>query len=124
VSTKVLLVEDHEDNLRLLAKCLEFRGILVDQALNGSEALQRLECESFDVVVSDVRMPGLNGFELARHILGNFGSSQVVLMTADPTARMTENIVEAGVSSLLIKPFRVRELVEAIRRSLHDKSQS
>jgi CheY-like chemotaxis protein len=53
VSTKVLIVEDHEDSLRLLAKCLDFRGIVVEQALNGSEALQRLECESFDVVVSD-----------------------------------------------------------------------
>ena len=123
MSTKVLIVEDHEDNLRLLAKCLEFRGIVVEQALNGSQALQRLECESFDVVVSDVRMPGLNGFELARHILDNLGSTPVVLMTADPTARMTENIKKAGVSSLLIKPFRVRELVEAIRRSLHDKAK-
>jgi CheY-like chemotaxis protein len=123
VSTKVLIVEDHEDNLRLLAKCLEFRGILVEQAISGSEALQRLECESFDVVVSDVRMPGLNGFELARHILDNLGSTPVVLMTADPTARMTENIKKAGVSSLLIKPFRVRELVQAIRRSLNDKDK-
>jgi CheY-like chemotaxis protein len=122
VSTKVLIVEDHEDNLRLLAKCLEFRGILVEQAISGSEALQRLEYESFDVVVSDVRMPGLNGFELARHILDNFGNTPVVLMTADPTARMTGSIKKAGVSSLLIKPFRVRELVEAIRRSLHDKA--
>jgi CheY-like chemotaxis protein len=123
VSTKVLIVENHEDNLRLLAKCLEFRGILVEQALSGSEALQRLEYESFDVVVSDVRMPGLNGFELARHILDNLGSTPVVLMTADPTARMTENIKKAGVSSLLIKPFRVRELVQAIRRSLNDKDK-
>jgi CheY-like chemotaxis protein len=123
VSTKVLIVENHEDNLRLLAKCLEFRGILVEQALSGSEALQRLEYESFDVVVSDVRMPGLNGFELARHILDNLGSTPVVLITADPTARMTENIKNAGVSSLLIKPFRVRELVQAIRRSLNDKDK-
>jgi CheY-like chemotaxis protein len=124
VPTKVLLVEDHEDNLRLFAMCLESGGIVVEQAISGSEALQRLECESFDVVVSDVRMPGLNGFELARHIFDNLGSTPVVLMTGDPTARMTENVKEAGVSSLLIKPFRVRELVEAIGRSLHDKSQS
>jgi FixJ family two-component response regulator len=47
-----------------------------------------------------VRMPGLNGFELARHILDNFGSNPVVLMIADPTARMTENTKKAGVSSL------------------------
>jgi CheY-like chemotaxis protein len=124
MSTKVLLVEDNRDNLRLLAICLEFRGILVEQAISGSEALQRLECESFDVVVSDVRMPGLNGFELARHIFDKLGSTPVVLMTADPTARMTTSIIESGVSSLLIKPFRVRELVQAIRRSILDKKQS
>ena len=50
MSTKVLLVEDNIDNLRLLAMCLELGGIIVEQAISGSEALQRLECESFDVV--------------------------------------------------------------------------
>ena len=125
MSTKVLLVEDNRDNLRLLAVSLQKGGILVQQTLNGYEALQKLECECFDVVVSDVRMPGLNGFELAKHILDNFGdSTPVVLMTGDPTARVTGNINEAGVSSLLIKPFPVRELIEAIRRCLHDKNHS
>ena len=76
MSTKVLIVEDHKDNLRLLAQCLEFRGIVVEQALTGSQALQRLECASFDVVVSDVRMPGLNGFELARSYLLISAASQ------------------------------------------------
>ena len=58
----------------------------------SSQRLPSSECESSDVVVSDVRMPGLNGFELASHILDDFGSIQVVLMTADPTAGMTENM--------------------------------
>jgi CheY-like chemotaxis protein len=79
VLTRVLIVEDHKDNLGLLAQCLEFRGIVVGQALNGSQALQRLECESFDVVVSDVRMPGLNGFELARLIVDTSAASQSCL---------------------------------------------
>jgi CheY-like chemotaxis protein len=100
VSTRVLIVEDHQDNLRLLAQYLEFRGIVVKQALSGSQALQRLECESFDAVVFDVRMPGLNGFELARLILDTFGSIPVVLMTADPTARMTASITESPVYPL------------------------
>ena len=63
--TKVLLVEDNKENLRLLAVCLELGGIVVEQADSGFEALQKLEAGTFDVVVSDIRLPGLSGIDLA-----------------------------------------------------------
>ena len=120
--TKILLVEDNEHNLRLLTMCLQLGGLVVEQARNGFEALQKLEEETFDVVVSDIRMPELDGLELARRINDKVGGTPCVLMTGDPRVRMTESFNEAGVSCLLIKPFCVRELVESIRRALPEKT--
>lgn len=120
--TKVLLVEDNKENLRLLAACLELGGIVVEQADSGFEALQKLEAGTFDVVVSDIRLPGLSGIDLARRILDNFGAIPTVLMTGDPTIRLTESIDEAGVSCLLTKPFRVGDLIKSIQRALPEKT--
>jgi CheY-like chemotaxis protein len=72
--SKILLVEDNKNNLRALTLYLEVMGLIVEQAQDGFEALRRLDHETFDVVVSDIGMPGLNGVGLARriHDLGEF----------------------------------------------------
>jgi CheY-like chemotaxis protein len=121
---KVLLVEDNEVILRLLAMCLQQGGLVVEQARNALEALQKLEDETFDVVVSDLRLPGINGLDLARRVLDNFGGIPIVIMTGDTRARRMESIDEAGVSCVLIKPFQVHELVNSIRRVLPEKTFS
>ena len=95
---------------------------MVEQADSGFEALQKLEAGTFDVVVSDIRLPGLSGIDLARRILDNFGAIPTVLMTGDPTIRLTASIDEAGVSCLLTKPFRVRDLIQSIQRALPEKT--
>ena len=115
------MVEDNKNNLRALTLYLEVMGLIVEQAQDGFEALRKLDHETFDVVVSDIGMPGLNGLDLARRIHDNFGRIPVVLMTGDPTARTNETVHEAGVSCLLIKPFIPRELVTTIHRTVAEK---
>lgn len=66
VSAKILLVEDNKNNLRALTLYLEIMELIVEQAQDGFEALRKLDHETFDVVVSDIGMPGLNGVDLAR----------------------------------------------------------
>jgi CheY-like chemotaxis protein len=121
VSAKILLVEDNKNNLRAFTLYLEVMGLIVEQAQDGFEALRKLNHETFDVVVSDIGMPGLNGLDLARCIHDNFGRIPIVLMTGDPTARINESVNEAGVSCLLIKPFIPRELVMTIHRAVAEK---
>jgi CheY-like chemotaxis protein len=121
VSAKILLVEDNKNNRRALTLYLEVMGLIVEQAQDGFEALRKLNHETFDVVVSDIGMPGLNGVDLARRIHDNFGRIPIVLMTGDPTARTNESVIQAGVSCLLIKPFIPRELVTTIHRAVAEK---
>lgn len=66
MSAKILLVEDNKNNLRALTLYLEIMELIVEQAQDGFEALRKLDHETFDVVVSDIGMPGLNGVDLAR----------------------------------------------------------
>ena len=121
MSAKILLVEDNKNNLRAITLYLEAMGLIVEQAQDGFEALRKLDHETFDVVVSDIGMPGLNGVDLARRIHDNFGRIPIVLMTGDPTARTDESVALAGVSCLLIKPFIPRELVTTIHRTVAEK---
>lgn len=118
MATKILLVEDNADNLLVLAICLQIEGFTVEQAHDGLEAFQKLEDETFDVVVSDIRMPGLSGFDLVGRILERFAEMRIVLITADPRARRMATDNQAGVSSVLIKPFPIKELVRAIREAV------
>ena len=118
MATKILLVEDNADNLLVLAICLQIEGFTVEQAHDGLEAFQKLEDETFDVVVSDIRMPGLSGFDLVGRILERFAEMPIVLITADPRARRMATDKQAGVSSVLIKPFPIKELVRSIREAV------
>ena len=122
MGTKILLVEDNADNLLVLAICLQIEGFTVEQAHDGLEAFQKLEDETFDVVVSDIRMPGLSGFDLVGRILERFAEMPIVLITADPRARRMATDKQAGVSSVLIKPFPVKDLVRSIREAVPEKN--
>jgi CheY-like chemotaxis protein len=122
MATKILLVEDSADNLLVLAICLQIEGFTVEQAHDGLEAFQKLEDKTFDVVVSDIRMPGLSGFDLVGRILERFTGMPIVLITADPRARRMATDSQAGVSSVLIKPFPVKELVRSIREALPENN--
>ena len=115
--TKILLVEDNDEILRILAMCLQFEGLTVEQAHDGLEAFQKLEDQTFDVVYPIFRMPGLNGFDLVGRILDRFTGTPIVLITGDPTAQKMDHVTGAGVSCVLIKLFQVKELVKSIRKA-------
>ena len=115
MATRVLLVEDDTYNLQALTIYLRLTGFQVEQARDGLEALRKLGHETFDVVVSDLRMPGLNGIELAKRMLHKSRHVPIVLMTGDPDAPTSQAINEAGVLDLLTKPFLPQELVKVIQ---------
>jgi DNA-binding NtrC family response regulator len=123
MSPKVLLVEDDRHNREALTICLRLMGVQVKQARDGFEALQKLAQEAFDVVVSDLRMPGINGLELSKRIHEKLGRFPVVLMTADPNVPPVPERNESYIFEILIKPFRPSELEKIIRRALGDSER-
>jgi PAS domain S-box-containing protein len=119
---EILLVEDNIVNQRLAARVLEREGHRVLIAGNGIEALQRLEDRSFDVVLMDVQMPVMSGYECTSAIRERErirgGHVPIVAMTAHAMKGAREKCLTAGMDEYVAKPFRPEELFAAIARGM------
>ena len=121
-SLRVLLVEDNAVNQRLASRLLEKRGHSVVVAGNGLEALEALEKESFDLVLMDVQMPVMDGFEATAAIRKKEGSSgirvPIVALTAHAMKGDREKCLAGGMDRYLTKPIRPQELDELLENYL------
>jgi DNA-binding response OmpR family regulator len=113
----LLLIEDDRELVQMLTEYLGSEGFVVAPCGDGQEALKRLGAESFDLVILDVMLPGLNGFDLLRRLRQTL-SMPVIMLTA--RGADVDRIVglELGADDYLAKPFSPRELVARIRAVL------
>lgn len=121
---RILVVEDNEDNRRLLGIYLRREGYEVVEAVDGQEAMERILAEPFDLVCSDVQMPRMDGYELCRRLKGNPETEQipVVLITAVHTSvEDTLEGLQVGANDFLSRPFRQSELLARVRTQLRIK---
>ena len=117
---KILLVDDEPAVLFALSEALvdRRRGIQVVTATDGREAMAVLEAQPVHLVVTDLRMPDVDGFELLAHLRRNHPGLPVILMTALGTAEMTSRLGSAGAFECLSKPFDVAVLKRKIQDML------
>jgi DNA-binding NtrC family response regulator len=114
MSIKILVVDD-EHNLRMtIAANLELEGFEVVEAENAATALALLETDTFDLVLSDVRMPGMNGVDMFRRAHKLQPDLPVILMTAFALEGLVQEALREGVFTLLPKPFEIEHLVAAL----------
>jgi PAS domain S-box-containing protein len=115
---RILLVEDNPVNLRLAVRLLEKREHQVVTATNGREALPILKKEHFDLVVMDVQMPEMDGFELVTAIRGNEKNTEahlpIIAMTAHVMQGDRERCLASGMDAYISKPIRAAEFYETI----------
>lgn len=115
---RVLLAEDNPINQRLVVSLLEKQGHQVVAASDGHEALVALEHGPFDVMLLDVQMPGLDGFETAAAIRAREqqtgGRLPIIAMTAYATAADRDRCLGAGMDAYLAKPFETQDLIRAV----------
>ncbi len=114
---KVLLVDDEEEFVSALSERLMLRGIEVDSALNGEEALARLVEKEFEVVILDVMMPGLGGLEVLRQIKSTHPNTQVILLTGHGSTREGIEGMRLGAFDYLIKPVDIEEMLEKMKEA-------
>ncbi|HZW35387.1 MAG: sigma-54-dependent transcriptional regulator [Deltaproteobacteria bacterium] len=122
MNRKILLVDDEEIFLRPLEKTILSAGFLVDTASSVPEAREKLSNDEFDLVISDVRMPGADGIEFTRSLHREFPDLPVILMTAYGSIRTAVDAMKAGAGDYLLKPFEPDEMLLLVRRTLeiHD----
>src|SRR5262249_40816844 len=114
---KILVVDDTVHNVKMLVDLLTARGYATVTAASGPEALERVEAERPDLVLLDVMMPGMDGYEVCRRIRANpdYGILPVVMVTAlDPTRERVKGL-DAGADDFLTKPGNTAGLVARVR---------
>ncbi len=128
---KILVVDDTPLNVKMLADLLAFKGYQVVTAASGAEALAKIESERPDLVLLDVMMPKMNGYEVCQKIRANSatGMLPVVMVTALDPAQERVKGIEAGADDFLSKPINQPELLARVKsllriKELHDTVQS
>ena len=111
----MLLVEDEENVCAVLAELLGEQGFKVVTAAGGEEALAKLKQNPVDVVITDINMPGINGYELARRVKSFMPDVKIILFSGKEEDRATGDRDRALVSAFLPKPFSSQTLVKTIQ---------
>lgn len=120
MSKRLLVVDDEPNLLRAVAVCLRAEGYEVTTARSGAEALMRVAEAVPDLIVSDIRMPGMDGYQLARQMRASSRTALVpiIFLTAkDETSDRIEGF-RSGVDAYLVKPFEPDELLAVIKSIL------
>ncbi|MCH9009635.1 MAG: response regulator [Chloroflexi bacterium] len=127
-SLYILIAEDYDVNQKLVTRLLEKRGHRVFLANDGREAVQAFDTEKFDLVLMDVQMPEMSGFEATAIIRdrekATGGHIPIVAMTANAMAGDRERCLEAGMDAYVAKPLKSKELFRVIEESVDSPSDA
>ena len=116
MSLKVLIVDDNNINVILLKHILEAKGFSPSVATNGKEAVDKVSLEDFDIVLMDVQMPVMDGYEAIKCIRenGNITQPRIIVVTAFVTDENREMAINIGANAFVSKPINQEELHQAI----------
>jgi DNA-binding NtrC family response regulator len=116
--TNVLIVDDEKTVCNSCKKILTQAGYQVDVASSGEEALNKVRGNGFDVVITDWRMPKMDGLEVARRVKQEKPEVAVIIITGYPSVENSMEAIRTGVADYVTKPFTPEELSDAMLRAL------
>jgi len=111
---KLLVVDDYAEIVNLLSSYLELSGHEIDKALNGGEAVELLRNNSYNVVITDAEMPGMNGMELCKFVKSQFSTTYVVGLSGSFSS--LKGLKAAGADICFSKPFDICRIEEIIKK--------
>ncbi|HYA28198.1 MAG TPA: sigma-54 dependent transcriptional regulator [Acidobacteriota bacterium] len=118
----VLIVEDHDRLREQLAQFYEQEGYRVQAVANAEDAIAKLSEEKFAIVVSDVKLPGMDGFQLTRHVREKYSDTDVILITAFGNIKQAVEAMKLGASDYITKPFQP-EAIRLVSEKLIEKKR-
>jgi two-component system, chemotaxis family, chemotaxis protein CheY len=126
MKNKILIVDDDALIRQLLSLILRSAGYSVVEAVNGKDALDKLNEAAIDLVITDLRMPQMDGIELTREIRMNpdYEYVPVVMLTSDFQGYKRQEGEQAGVNSWISKPFIPQKLIHTLRKFDSDRQSS
>lgn len=117
MAEKVLLVDDELDFLHALAERMRNRGMEVATSASGAEALEKVEKESYDVIILDLLMPGIDGLNALKILKAKRPELQVILLTGHATIEKGIEAMKLGAMDFLEKPADLNQLTEKIKKA-------
>ena len=121
---KVLLVDDEQDFVESLSERIKMRDVDSNVALNGEAALKHVEHEVPDVMVLDLKMPGIDGMEVLRRVRKAYPDVQVIILTAHGTDKDEAEARRLGAYEYLRKPVAIDKLVKTMRAAYKKKLEA
>ncbi|MBW2174686.1 MAG: diguanylate cyclase [Deltaproteobacteria bacterium] len=120
-SVQILVVDDDKGIRETIRGAIQEAGYMCRTEASGDEALGFLEKNRVDIIIADVRMPGLNGFELTKVVKEKY-DADVIIITGYGRDFQYEEAIEKGASEFILKPIRLKELIVRLRRVLRERA--
>jgi len=121
MTSNILIIDDDANVRESLSEVLRTEGFQVDTAVSGEDGLAVLKVESFDMVLLDIRLPGLDGEVVMREIQKYYPETQMIIISGYGSLESAITAIRLGVKDYFIKPYKVEDLLSAICRALTDK---
>ncbi|HEY3233200.1 MAG TPA: response regulator, partial [Polyangiaceae bacterium] len=118
---RVLVVDDEKLIRDILAEFLSLEGYVVETAEDGSTAMRELQRASFDMIISDLKMPRMGGLELLREVSRVHPDTLTVIMTGFGTVETAIDAMKRGAYDYILKPFKVEEILHIVQRGLEKR---
>lgn len=116
MTTRIFIVDDDQDHAESVADVLELHGYSVEVSLTGEQGVARFRDEDFDIILMDVKLPGMNGVETFFEFKKIRPHARVLMMTGFSVEQLVAQAVENGALGVLYKPFAVVQLLEMLER--------
>jgi len=114
---RILIVDDEDDFREAIIKRLKARKIDVEGADSGPRTLEMLDVQDFDVVILDVRMPGMDGIETLREIKRKKPLVEVIILTGHASVETGIQVMQLGAFDYLMKPITLDDLLDKVRQA-------
>jgi DNA-binding NtrC family response regulator len=114
LKAKVLLVDDETDFLNTLAERLEARGLKVNTASSGEDAVTKVDNQSFDLIVLDLAMPGIDGLETLKRIKAKQPDAEIIMLSGQGSIKTSIEAMKLGAEDFIEKPVNITELMDKI----------